>query len=227
VFTFWVMLPAFALGIAYLAPRTAGRRWTSELALQAPAAQHLAGALLLVPALAALAERWLALQMELLPMPREVLQADGLLALFDGRSTLWLFFFFALSPGLWEELTFRGPILSSMRRGMPAWKLVLLQGMWFAFAHASVYRLAPTFVLGALFALITLRARSVWPAVAAHTAYNALLVLGANGRLPEVLEAMGELGHWTNWLAVAGVALLASPSLTHSTRFHAGAPPPA
>jgi len=212
VFTFWVMLPAFALGIAYFAPRTAGRRWTAELALHAPSAGHLLGALLLVPALAALAQRWLALQMELLPMPREVLQADGLMALFDGHSTLWLFCFFALSPGLWEELTFRGSILSSMRRGMPAWKLVLLQGMWFAFAHASVYRLAPTFVLGALFALITLRAGSVWPAIVAHTAYNALLVLGANGRLPEAFEAMGELGHWTNWLAVAGVALLASPS---------------
>jgi sodium transport system permease protein len=213
VVTFWVMLPVFALGIAYLAPRTPGRRWTADLALGAPAPWHLIGAVLLVPALAALAERWLALQMELLPMPREALQTETFAALFDGRSTLWLFFFFALSPGIWEELTFRGSLLSSMRRGMQAWKVVLLQGMWFAFAHASVYRLAPTFLLGVLFALTTLRARSVWPAMAAHTAYNALLVLGANGRLPASFEAMGELGHWTNWLAVLGAACLMVPSM--------------
>ena len=145
-------------------------------------------------------------------MPREAMQMEMFATLFDGRSTLWLFCLFALSPGLWEELTFRGSILSSMRRGMPAWKLVLLQGMWFAFAHASVYRLAPTFVLGALFAVITLRARCVWPAMAAHVAYNSLLVLGENGRLPEDLAAMSELGHWSNWLAVVGVALLSMPS---------------
>ncbi|MEZ6017775.1 MAG: CPBP family glutamic-type intramembrane protease [Planctomycetota bacterium] len=211
VFTFWALLPAFALGIARLAPRRAGAGWLPELGLAAPRPHHVLGALLLVPALAGLAGRWLTIQLDLLPMPREALQAEGLGELFSARSTLWIFFFFALSPGVFEELVFRGSILSSMRRGMATWKVIALQGVWFALAHASVYRLVPTFVLGAMFAAIALRARSIWPTVLAHTAYNGLLVLGANGRLPDALAGMGDLGHWSHWLAPVGVALLALP----------------
>jgi len=212
VFTFWVLLPLAALCIARLAPRPAGTAWHADLGLRPPTAAHLLGAVLLVPALVALGQWWLGVQLELLPMPQEMLQTSSLDAFFGARSTLWIAFFFALSPGLWEEFVFRGAILSSMRRGMGAVRLVLFQGMWFAFAHSSVYRMVPTFVLGALFAAIALRARSIWPTVAAHAAYNGILVLGANGRLPSSWDAIGELGHWSHFLAAVGLVLLITPA---------------
>ncbi len=209
VVTFWALLPAAAVLIARLAPRPEGALWTRELGLRLPRAAHVLGAVLTVPLLAGVANWWLPVQLELLPMPREALEAQGLMQLFADRPAWWLAFFFALSPGLWEELVFRGAILSSARRGLSAWRVVLWQGTWFALAHASVYRLAPTFVLGLLFSAIALRAGSIWPTVLAHTAYNGLLVLGANGSLPTWAADFAGLGSYQVVAAGVGLALLA------------------
>jgi membrane protease YdiL (CAAX protease family) len=73
--------------------------------------------------------------------------------------------------------------------------------------HASIYRLAPTTILGALLAALTLSTRSLWPAMALHAAYNAVLVLqGLAGRDGDALVWLPE---WSPWLAPIGLALCA------------------
>jgi membrane protease YdiL (CAAX protease family) len=108
-----------------------------------------------------------------------------------------------LAPGLGEELFFRGAVLSGLRRDLPAGKVIAWQAFLFGAVHASLYRFLPTALLGALLAALTLRARSLVPAVLLHAGYNALAVLAGRGEL--------ELPAWTWALAVPGLLLALVP----------------
>lgn len=216
-FTFWVLLPAFALAIAWTTPRRKQLGETEEprdlvgrLGLRpqglVPLIAHVVGALALVPMLARGA-MWLGeWQREALPLPPGAEKAmEGMGGLLD-MGNGWLFFFLALSPGIFEELVFRGALLSAMRRDWRWPKVIGWQALYFALVHASVYRLLPTGILGALLAGLTLRARCVYPAMAMHIGYNGLLVLGSRDDGTTVLDS--EWFSYAPWMAAVGVALL-------------------
>jgi len=212
VATLWLILPVMAFFSARGTARRAGESLTRTLALRLPTPWHLAGALLAAPALARLAGVWIEWQQEVLPLPSSMTQGGGLPALFGGLSGPALFALLALSPGICEELFFRGAVLSGLRRDMPRWRCVLWSALLFGAVHASIYRFAPTAVLGAGLAAITLRARSLWPAICLHVAYNGVVVLrglaetsGADAPLAWTGEA------WVPWLLLPGIALLALP----------------
>lgn len=216
-FTFWVFLPVFALAVALLAPRREGEpfRLREALGLRLPHPAHLAGALLIVPALALGARTLLEWQMKVLPIPGGGLDVDpSALGLPEG--TFWLVFFLALSPAVFEELLFRGALLESMKRDWRWPRILAWQAVYFGLIHLSIYRILPTAILGALLAGLALRTRSVLPAMVVHFAYNALVVLG--GRAQGDPEAADEWfttavleARWMElapWAAPVGVALL-------------------
>jgi sodium transport system permease protein len=210
-FTFWMLLPALAFAIAWTAPRDRGepRRLLQALGLRLPRPSHALGALLLVPALARGAHRLLEWQSEVLPLPPGAAEGGIELEAIMGTSgPMWLFFFFALSPGLFEELVFRGALLSAMKRDFTWKRIVFWQALYFALVHASVYRLLPTGILGALLALIALRSRSVLPAMILHIGYNGLLVLGTANHLTFTSEPWFA---YAPWAAIPGVALFLMP----------------
>jgi len=210
-FTFWCLLPALAFAIAWTVPRRKGepRDLAGALGLRLPRAAHVLGALLIAPALTRGAELLFTWQQKVLPLPKGAdTDALGLEALFNDASTLWLFFFFALSPGLIEELVFRGSLLSAMRKDWRWPRILAWQALYFALVHASIYRLLPTGILGALLAAIALRSRSVVPAMVLHISYNGLLVLGTAGRLDFVQAGWFA---YAPWAAIPGVLLLALP----------------
>jgi len=87
---------------------------------------------------------------------------------------LWVtLLLFAVLPGLCEELLFRSALLGMLERDARPVPRVLLVAFLFALLHLSVFRLAPTMVLGVVAGWLTLRSRSVWPAVAFHVTHNA------------------------------------------------------
>lgn len=176
-FTFWVMLPAFAIAIAWLRPREEGepRRLTRELGLTAPHPFAFAGAVLCVPALVRGAVALLEWQQKVLPLPGGGQMVGNPLAAFD---TWQIVFFLAISPALMEELVFRGALLSAMKRDWRWPRILAWQALYFALVHMSVYRLMPTAILGAILAAVALRAGSVLPAIAVHALYNLLVVGG-------------------------------------------------
>ena len=202
--TLWVLVPLLALGAAGRARHRGGGELPGELGLRRPAILHVIGALLCVPAAVwAVTQGLLPMQMELLPMPSGA-GGEALAATIESWSTLLVVFLMAISPGVCEELLFRGALLSSLRRDLKPLPAIAWQALFFAAMHLSVYRLLPTFLLGLVLGALTLRARSLWPAVVAHAAYNALTVLGAMGRL-EFAEA--SWWAYTPWLAPIGLAL--------------------
>lgn len=216
-FTFWALLPAFAVAIAWTAPR---RKATNEpeeprdlfgsLGLRPagalPLVAHVAGALLLVPALARGALAVAQWQREVLPLPPGAEQAMESMGGVMDMSPFWLFFFLALSPGIFEELVFRGSLLSAMKRDWRWPKIIAWQALYFALVHASVYRLLPTGILGAILAAIALRSRCIYPTIALHMAYNGLLVLGADKDVAAVSAEPWFV--YAPWLGLAGLALL-------------------
>ncbi|HEX2571273.1 MAG TPA: type II CAAX endopeptidase family protein [Polyangia bacterium] len=82
----------------------------------------------------------------------------------------------ALLPALCEEALFRGALLGALRPAGRA-PAVAATALLFGFYHGNLWKAVPTALLGALLGTVALRARSLWPAVAAHLANNVLVLL--------------------------------------------------
>ena len=75
---------------------------------------------------------------------------------------------------LWEEAIFRGFLLPSLCRYLPAHGAVVAAAAAFAAAHCSAERLLPLFALGLVIGVTFVRARgSLAVAVLVHAAWNA------------------------------------------------------
>jgi membrane protease YdiL (CAAX protease family) len=94
----------------------------------------------------------------------------------EGLTTPLLIFLFAFSPGICEELVFRGAFLGLLRRVGTTRAAVLLSSIYFGLIHLSVFRFVPTFLLGLLMAGLTVSTGSIFPAMVFHMAYNGLAV---------------------------------------------------
>ena len=165
--------------------RRAGESLPRTLGLGVPHPAHLLAAPLLAPGLAVAMSKLVDLLQHWLPLPVRMVESGELLGELEALSPLGLFLLLALTPGVCEELLFRGALLSGMRRDLRPLQVVLWQAVLFGAAHASIYRFLPTAAVGGVLAALTLRTRVLWPAVLLHTTYNAILVLaeepGSNG----------------------------------------------
>lgn len=175
VLTLW----GLALGLAFLIVRGTARRANEPVAralwLGLPRPAHALGALMVAPALAHGVAWFASKQSEFLPIP----QMDGQLFESLTEMSIWgRVLLFAVSPGICEELLFRGAILSGLRRDLPPAKSIAWQALLFGAVHASIFRFLPTAFVGAVLTALTLRARSTWPAILLHSAYNCILVGG-------------------------------------------------
>lgn len=216
-FTFWFFLPAFAIAIVWFQPRPEGepRRLLDSLNLRAPKPSHLLGAVLLAPALARGATLLFDWQQRVIPLPQGAEETLESMANTLPQSTFWLLFFFAFSPGVFEELVFRGAMLRNMERDWRWPRIVLWQALYFGIIHTSIYRLLPTGILGAVLAGIALRSRSVFPAMLLHAVYNGMVVLSAEDRLGFAEETW--FTTWAPLAGIAGVALLVTGRARSST----------
>lgn len=86
--------------------------------------------------------------------------------------------FLALSfwVGLWEELTFRGFLLTRLRRLTGAWWVAILLGsILFALPHMGQQvplTVLPLFVIGAIWSVFTVWRQSLLPAIIGHALFN-------------------------------------------------------
>lgn len=151
----------------------------------------LAGTILLCLGAAGLAAWVGSLQTGLFPESLKML--EGLKDYLDlGRSGIGLLpglFILAISPGICEEMLFRGIILSSFKGKFPAWAAVVLTALLFAVVHLNLFRLAPTFLLGLCLTFIVYRTGSIYLSMLAHALNNGLALLlvyypSAASRLP-------------------------------------------
>jgi sodium transport system permease protein len=110
------------------------------------------------------------------PPPESLVRAlERLVRLTDEGAPLWVIWLvIAVAPAICEEALFRGFILSGLRR-LGAVPAIGISALLFGIAHASIYRLLPTFFLGVVFGLIVWRTGSLFCSIVAHAVNNALL----------------------------------------------------
>ena len=96
---------------------------------------------------------------------------EGLLA--------WLaaFFVLALTPAFCEEYLFRGFLLTSLRGHVKDGTAIVVTAVLFGLFHLDVYRLFGTTVLGLLLGYMTVRTRSIFPAVLVHALNNGSAII--------------------------------------------------
>jgi len=126
----------------------------------------------------------------LLPPPESLTRAmQRLIQLGDEPMPLWIVWaVIAVTPALCEELFFRGLIFSGMCR-LGAWPAVLISALLFGLAHASIYRLLPTVVLGVVLGVVRWRSGSVVPGIVMHAVNNGLI--GTLAQRPDLVARLG------------------------------------
>jgi sodium transport system permease protein len=88
----------------------------------------------------------------------------------------WYFLAFALVPAVCEEIAFRGFLLRGLHQGFRPRNAVLLSSFFFALFHLNVFLFLPTFLLGVVLGLLTVRSRSLLPAMLFHLLHNSVLI---------------------------------------------------
>lgn len=189
--TLWLLLLAPALALAWYAKLD----FAQAFHLKPFSLPQLWGTLLLALGAMGLAS-WLG-QVQARIFPESLRMLEGLRDYLDlRRSGLGLLpglLILALSPGICEEMLFRGLILSSLRRKLPGWLAVASVSFLFALVHLNLFRLAPTFLLGLYLTFIVHRTGSIYLAMIAHAVNNGLVLAVAYfptlaGKLPWLSE---------------------------------------
>jgi len=78
-----------------------------------------------------------------------------------------------------EEIIFRGVFLSTFATMMAPALAVLITALLFAVYHASLWAFVPHVILGIALGALALRCKTLWPAIALHALYNAVLMAAA------------------------------------------------
>jgi len=116
----------------------------------------------------------------LFPVPQELIEAFGQ-ALVGQDYPLWqLVLFFAVLPGIFEEITFRGVLLHGLRKRLRPVALCLVVGGIFGFFHVSLFRIVPTAYLGAVLTATVLLTGSILPAVVWHMLNNGVALVAVH-----------------------------------------------
>jgi sodium transport system permease protein len=140
------------------------------------------------------------------PPPDSLVKAmERLLMLGDRPMPLWMALLaVALTPAICEEVFFRGLVMNGLRSlGMaPA---IGISALLFAAAHASVYRLLPTLLLGIVLGYVAWKTGSILASMIVHALNNG--IIAAMTQSQELVAWLG-IGSTTvpTWLTVGGAA---------------------
>ena len=122
--------------------------------------------------------------------------------LFDLNTGLgWILFLYAIVPAIWEELAFRGAIMSTVRAKYSDKAAILISSVFFGIFHiiafgivGNIEMVIPGFIMSTLFALswgyTNIKCDSVLPGILAHYVIDAF----GYAFIYHSLNAAGELG---------------------------------
>ena len=191
------------------------------LSLRAPPPSAWLGVLIGAPAGLVLADGVVRLASLAMPIPEEWIEAMA--EAFDADIPVWqTLFFFAILPGIFEEIAFRGVLIQGLKSRLEPVRLALVAGVAFGFFHVDLFRIPGTSLLGVLLVIAVLRSGSIYPAMAWHALHNALALGSARIEqipLPDQLT-------WRHHV-LAALAILLALRLMGSSKRNAGTTAPA
>ena len=148
----------------------------------------------IVLSLAVLLTAYMVLQDVFLHMPEKLLESFKDLFDVGGLHPVLALFLLAISPGICEELLWRGTFQGELEPRRRPVSTTLTVALFFGLCHLNVYRLIPTAALGGILATVRHRTGSIFPCMLIHATYNAaiflLYQLGTRGELGEFEKAM-------------------------------------
>jgi membrane protease YdiL (CAAX protease family) len=166
---------------------------------------------LLVPPLAlaalVLVTAYMALQNQFLHAPRAL---DEVFRDLIGKADLGLLpalGLFAVSPGICEELLWRGAVQGELEPRRRPVRTAVTVGLLFGLFHLSVHRFVPTALLGALLAVVRHRSGSVIPCMLLHAIYNGTLVVLSRNEVAGGLPSLEDLVLHPLTLALAAICV--------------------
>jgi sodium transport system permease protein len=126
----------------------------------------------------------------LLPPPESLARAmQRLMQIGDAPMPVWMIWaVLGVVPAICEELFFRGFVYAGLRK-LGTWPGLVLTALCFGLAHASIYRLLPTFTLGLIIGVVRWRTGSVLCGMLIHLLNNGLL--GTLAQRPDLVRLVG------------------------------------
>jgi membrane protease YdiL (CAAX protease family) len=95
----------------------------------------------------------------------------------EGYGLGWAVLCVAVCPGIFEELAFRGVILSPLCRVLKRQEAMIVCALMFAILHLQAASMPHLFVIGYLLCWLRLRTGSLYPSIVMHFTHNLLVVL--------------------------------------------------
>ncbi len=83
----------------------------------------------------------------------------------------------AIIPALFEELAFRGFILTGLESLKNKWQAIAIASLFFGLSHSIIQQSVITGVVGMILGIIAVQTRSILPCILYHATHNSLTVL--------------------------------------------------
>jgi membrane protease YdiL (CAAX protease family) len=80
--------------------------------------------------------------------------------------------FWCVQPAIFEELAFRGTVMSALSKALSPFETVMVSALMFMILHLSPARFPHTFALGLSTGYLRLRTRSLYPGILLHFCHN-------------------------------------------------------
>jgi len=123
-------------------------------------------------------------------------KAEFVTNLVDQAPGLWaIILLMAVAPAVFEELAFRGFILSGLEGLKNRWQAIIITSLLFGIAHFAIQQSIITFAIGMILGVIALETRSIIPCMLYHVTHNSISIL-----LPRVDGAIVEGSPVLPWL---------------------------
>jgi len=173
-----------------------------------------AAVLMAVPAAQVVAVAFFRLVNTVIPTPTELLRELGKQVAPTGMPLWQMIFFMAILPAACEELAFRGVLLHGVRNRFHPVVRCLFVGVIFGVFHYTLFRIAPTALLGVILTAIAVMTGSILPGLLFHAANNSFAIL---------MDAAGislNRFDWGTYLAAFGVFFLSMHTIWRYGKDH-------
>jgi len=103
---------------------------------------------------------------------------------FDQAWSLWsVIILISILPGIFEELAFRGYIMSRLEKVGSKGEAVIIQAMMFSVLHLLPAIFISHFIIGVILGIVRLRSKSIYPSMIVHILWNMIVILEEFWRL--------------------------------------------
>ena len=124
---------------------------------------------------------------EIYPMSPSMLAGlEGMEKMFVDAPWGWLLLAFAVVPAVFEELAFRGFMLSGLRSETKDWTAIVITAAFFGITHGILQQSLNAGMVGVLLGYVAVRTNSIIPTMIIHFLHNGLLVVV--GKFSAILE---------------------------------------